>query len=102
MDSVLNSPVTTKMSTKHISVSMKASREKTKRYWVIWMLNKPAVTNDSPCDSAKPKARPTTSDTRPTAAVSMSTMADTLRGFMPSMRYVPNSCLRRLIRKPLA
>ena len=32
------------------------------------------------------KARPTPSETRPTATVSRSTMTDTLDGFMPSMR----------------
>ena len=102
MDTVLNRAVTAKMSAKHISVSRKASNENMKRYCVISMLNRPAVTNDMPCESANPSARPTTSDTRPTTAVSMSTMADTLRGFMPSMRYVPNSFLRRLMRKPFA
>lgn len=86
MDSVLNSPVTAKMSTKYPSVSRKALVENTNRYCSIWMLNSPAVTNDSPCDNAKPKARPTPSETRPTATVSRSTMTDTLDGFMPSMR----------------
>ena len=48
MDTVLNRAVTAKMIAKHISVSRKASNEKMKRYCVISMLNKPAVTNDMP------------------------------------------------------
>ncbi len=66
---------------------MKASPENTKRYCAHGMLNSPAVKNDSPCDSAKPSARPTAKrHAAPTAAVSMSTMADTLRGRMPRSR----------------
>ncbi len=86
MDNVLNTAVTAKMMTKHASVSRNASNEKMKRYCVICTLNSAAVTNDSPCDSAKPSRRPTTSDTRPTATVSNSTMTDTLLGLMPNMR----------------
>ena len=49
-------------------------------------LNRPAVTNDSPCDSTMPATMPTASDAQPTSSVSYSTMRVMAPGPMPSVR----------------
>ena len=90
------------MTAKQITVNTMALPETMKRYFVMVVPMSAAVANESPCESAIPSAKPTTSDAHPTIMVSSSRMRLTRPALMPNMRYVPNSRRRRLIRNRLA
>ena len=65
-------------------------------------LNSALVSCSRSCESPTPTARPTASDAAPTMSDSSATILTTSPELMPSVRYTPNSRLRRLMRKPFA
>ena len=82
----LKTSVTRKMPAKHATVERHADGENAKTKPLIVASKSPAVTYIMTCESASPRSRPTPSATTPTTSVSMTTIHDTWRMSMPSVR----------------
>ena len=82
----LKTSVTTKMPVKHATVARLADGENAKtKPWIV-ASKSPAVTYIMTCESAMPSSSPAPRATTPTVSVSMTTMSDTCRISMPSVR----------------
>ena len=95
----------TKMAANTAMVFTKASAENTNANPLAsatsaW--NSADVSMSSSCESPRPASRPTASDAAPTMSDSSATIFTTSAVLMPSVRYNPNSRLRRRMRKLFA
>ena len=75
-----------KIAAKHASVESAALGEKTKAKPGMVASKRLAVTYIMTCERPMPKSRPTASATTPTRSVSMTTIHETCRMSMPSVR----------------